>query len=229
MSNPIDFYYWPTPNGWKISIAFEEMGLAHNVMPVDIDNGEQHSAAFRAISPGGKMPAIVDPDGPNGQPISVFESGVILQYLARKSGKFYPNDERARLLVDQWLMWQMSALGPNAGQAHQFLKYAPNYNPPVVIPYAQDRFRDEVKRLYKVLDERLAAQEFVAGDYSIADMAIWPWISRYRRQQQNLDDTPHLKRWFLALWARPAVQAGRNLMVKDSLKFTPANRPELGI
>lgn len=229
MTQPLDIYYWPTPNGWKISIAALEMGLPHRIIPVDINNGAQNEPAFRAISPSGKMPALVDPDGPGGQPISVFESGVILQYMGRKSGKFYPQDERARLLVDQWLMWQMAALGPNAGQAHQFLLYAPRFDPPVVLPYAQDRFRSEVARLYKVLDARLAGEEFVAGEYSIADMAIWPWISRYRRQEQNLDDTPHLKRWFLQLWQRPAVQEGRNLMVAEADRFTPDNRSELGI
>ncbi len=208
----IDLYYWPTPNGWKISIALAEMGLPHAVHLVNIGKGEQFRPEFLAISPNNRMPAIVDPDGPDGAPIAIFESGAILQYLARKTGQFYGATERDRIAVDQWLMWQMGGVGPMAGQAHHFLKFAPNATPPQDIPYAKDRYRSEVARLYTVLNGQLARHAFVAGDFlSIADFAIWPWASLWEGQQQSLEDKPHLARWLQEMAARPGVVAGRAL------------------
>lgn len=207
MTQAIDLYYWPTPNGWKISIALEEMEIPYNLHLINISAGDQFDPAFLKIAPNNRMPAIVDPDGPEGAPISIFESGAILQYLARKTGQFYGDGEKERLSVDQWLMWQMGGLGPMAGQAHHFLKYAPEE-----IPYAKNRYRAEVARLYGVLDRQLAKSEFVAGDnYTIADMAIWPWASLWEGQEQTLVDKPHLARWLDLLWARPSVIAGRAL------------------
>jgi GST-like protein len=207
MQDPIQLYYWPTPNGWKISIALEEMGLPYDVTLIDIGKGDQFAPEFLKISPNNRMPAIIDPDGPDGAPVSLFESGAILQYLARKTGQFYGADERARLIVDQWLMWQMGGVGPMAGQAHHFLKYAPED-----LPYAKDRYRNEVARLYGVLDRQLAESEYAAGpDYTIADMAIWPWASLWEGQQQTLEDKPHLARWLDLMWSRPGVVAGRAL------------------
>jgi GST-like protein len=206
----IDLYYWPTPNGWKITIALEEMGLPYRVNLIDIGAGDQFKPAFLAIAPNNRMPAITDADGPDGAPISLFESGAILQYLARKTGQFGGPTERDRIAVDQWLMWQMGGLGPMAGQAHHFLKYAPNMDPPQDIAYAKDRYRAETARLYGVLDRQLANHEFVAGDfYSIADMSIWGWASLWEGQQQTLDDKPNLKRWLDTVTARAAVQKGR--------------------
>ncbi|SMH40207.1 glutathione S-transferase N-terminal domain-containing protein [Maritimibacter sp. HL-12] len=206
---PIELYYWPTPNGWKITIALEEIGLPYEVRYVDIGKGAQYEPAFLDISPNNRMPAIVDPDGPGGAPISVFESGAILQYLARKSGRFYGEGERDRVAVEQWLMWQMGGLGPMAGQAHHFLKYAPSMDPPQDLPYAKDRYRAEVARLYGVMNRRLADAEFLAGDfYSIADIACYGWASLWEGQEQTLDDKPHLARWLDTLAARPAVRRG---------------------
>ena len=210
MTKPIELYYWPTPNGWKISIALEEMGLPYEVKLIDIGAGDQFKSQFLNISPNNRIPAIVDPDGPEGAPISVFESGAILQYLARKTGLFHGQNERERVAVDQWLMWQMGGVGPMAGQAHHFLKYAPAMTPPNDLPYAKDRYRAETGRLYAILNHQLETHEFVAGDFfSIADMALWPWVSLWRGQQQILDDKPNLDRWLQAVKARPAVQAGR--------------------
>ncbi len=212
MQNPIDLYYWPTPNGWKISIALEEMGLPYTLHLVNIGAGDQFKPDFLKIAPNNRMPAIVDPDGPDGAPVSIFESGAILQYLARKTGQFGGHTERARIAVEQWLMWQMGGVGPMAGQAHHFLKYAPAMDPPNDLPYAKDRYRNETARLYGVLDRQLEKNEFVAGqDYSIADMAIWPWASLWEGQQQTLEDKPHLARWLDTVAARPAVQRGRAL------------------
>lgn len=207
MQDPIQLYYWPTPNGWKASIALEEMGLPYEVNLIDIGKGDQFAPEFLQISPNNRMPAIMDPDGPGGAPVSVFESGAILQYLARKTGRFYGPDERTRLVVDQWLMWQMGGVGPMAGQAHHFLKYVAED-----MPYAEDRYRNEVARLYGVLDRQLAENEYAAGaEFSIADIAIWPWASLWEGQQQTLDDKPHLARWLELMWARPGVVAGRAL------------------
>lgn len=206
---PIELFYWPTPNGWKITIALEEMGLPYEVRFVNIGKGEQFEPGFLKIAPNNRMPAIVDPDGPGGAPISVFESGAILQYLARKTGQFNGDGERDRVAVEQWLMWQMGGLGPMAGQAHHFLQYAPAMDPPQDLPYAKGRYRAEVARLYGVMDRRLAEAEFLAGDfYSIADIACYGWASLWEGQEQTLDDKPHLARWLDALSARPAVQRG---------------------
>ncbi|APX18006.1 glutathione S-transferase (plasmid) [Phaeobacter inhibens] len=212
MAVPIDLYFWPTPNGWKISIVLEEMGLPYTLNLVDIGAGDQFQPDFLKLSPNNRIPAIIDPDGPGDKPISIFESGAILQYLARKTGSFYGATERDRIAVDQWLMWQMGGVGPMAGQAHHFLKFAPAMTPQQDIPYAKDRYRGEVARLYGVLDRQLAQAEFVVGDfYSIADMAIWPWASLWEGQQQDLDDKPHLARWLKTLSDRPGVQRGRAL------------------
>ncbi|MDV4168273.1 glutathione S-transferase N-terminal domain-containing protein [Rhodovulum sp. FJ3] len=209
---PIDLFYWPTPNGWKISIALEEMGLPYTLHLIDIGKGDQFAPEFLKIAPNNRMPAIIDPDGPDGEPVSLFESGAILQYLARKTGQFYGDTVRDQLIVDQWLMWQMGGLGPMAGQAHHFLKYAPLMDPPQDLPYAKDRYRSETGRLYKVLNEQLSKHEYVAGDfYSIADMAIWGWASLWEGQQQTLDDKPHMARWLDTVSARPGVIAGRAL------------------
>ena len=212
MPQPIDLYFWPTPNGWKISIALEEMGLPYETHLVNIGAGDQFQPDFLKISPNNRMPAIVDPEGPDGAPISIFESGAILQYLARKTGRFYGATERDRIAVDQWVMWQMGGLGPMAGQAHHFLKYAPAMDPPNDLPYAKDRYRAETARLYGVMDRQLAQNAYLAGaEYSIADMACWGWASLWEGQQQTLDDKPHLRRWLDEVSARPGVIAGRAL------------------
>lgn len=200
----IDLHYWPTPNGWKVSIMLEELGLPYRIVPVNIGRGEQFKPEFLAISPNNRMPAIVDHEPPGGGPaVSIFESGAILQYLAEKTGRFIPTEVRGRFEVMQWLFWQMGGLGPMAGQAHHFRQYAPEK-----IPYAIDRYTREVARLYGVMNKRLEDREFLAGDYSIADMACWPWVVPYERQGQKLEDFPNLARWFELVKARPAVQRG---------------------
>ena len=196
----IDLYYWTTPNGHKITMFLEETGLPYRLIPVHIGRGEQFQPEFLAISPNNRIPAIVDPDGPGGQPLSLFESGAILLYLADKTGQFIPSDLRGRAEVLQWLFWQMAGLGPMAGQNHHFSQYAPEK-----IPYAITRYVNETNRLYGVLNKRLADRPFVAGEYSIADMASYPWIVPHERQGQNLDDFPHLKRWFATIKERPAT------------------------
>lgn len=197
----IDLHYWPTPNGHKITIFLEETGLPYTIHKVDIGKGDQFKPDFLKIAPNNRMPAIVDhaPTG-GGAPISVFESGAILHYLAEKTGKFLPADVRGKTEVMQWLFWQMGGLGPMAGQNGHFNVYAPEK-----VPYAIERYTKETARLYGVLNKRLADREFVAGDYSIADMASYPWIVPHENHKQNLDDFPHLKRWFDAIKARPAV------------------------
>ncbi|MEL6206702.1 MAG: glutathione S-transferase N-terminal domain-containing protein [Pseudomonadota bacterium] len=211
-ATPIDLYYWPTPNGWKVSIALHEMELPYHLHLINIGKGDQFNPDFLKIAPNNRMPAIVDPDGPDGASISVFESGAILQYLARKTGRFGGSNERERVAIEEWLMWQMGGVGPMAGQAHHFLKYAPKMEPPQVLPYAQDRYRNETGRLYRVLDGQLAKHEFVAGDFfSIADMAIWPWATLWEGQQQTIEDKPNLARWLDTVAARPGVQAGRDV------------------
>lgn len=200
----IDLHYWPTPNGWKISIMLEEAGLPYRLVPVNIGRGEQFKPDFLAISPNNRMPAIVDDDPPGGgAPVSIFESGAILLYLAEKSGQFMPRDLRGRYEVTQWLMWQMGGLGPMAGQAHHFRQYAPEK-----IAYGIDRYTREVNRLYGVMNRRLADRDYLAGDLSIADMAAYPWVIPFKNQGQDLEEFPHLKRWFEALGARPGVQRG---------------------
>ena len=196
----IDVYFWPTGNGKKITIMLEECGMKYNVIPVNINKGDQFKPEFLAISPNNKMPAIVDHDA---QGLALFESGAILQYLAEKAGKLLPRDTPGKFRVLSWLYWQVGGLGPMAGQAHHFLRYAPQQ-----IEYAMHRFRTEVARLYKVMDVQLGSHEYLAGDYSIADVAAWPWVVRHDWQGQNLDDFPNVKRWFQAIGARPAVQRG---------------------
>ena len=201
--NPIELYYWPTPNGRKISVMLEECALPYTVRGVDIGAGEQFEPAFLAISPNNRMPAIVDPDGPDGQPISVFESGAILQYLAAKTGRFGGDTARERVAVSEWLFWQVAGLGPMAGQANHFRHYAAEK-----IPYAIDRYTDEVNRLFGVMNRRLADHEYLAGPYSIADMACVGWTRGWKRYGQEISDFPHLARWLDAVLARPAVQRG---------------------
>lgn len=196
----LELFFFPSPNGLKVSIALEECALPYRITQVDILRGEQFDPAFLAISPNNKIPALRDPDGAEG-PISIFESGAILLYLAEKAGQFLPSATAARFQVMQWLFWQVGGLGPMAGQAHHFRAYAPES-----VPYAIKRYTDEVSRLYSVLDRRLAGREFIAGEYSIADMAVWPWIVPHARQGQSLDDFPQLQRWFETVRNRPAVR-----------------------
>lgn len=218
--SPIELYYWPTPNGWKISIMLEELGVPYAVKYVDIGKGEQFDPDFLKIGPNNRMPVIVDPEGPGGEPVSVFESGAILQYLGRKFGKFYPEDERGRIEVDQWLMWQMGGLGPMAGQTHHFRVYAPE-----TISYAIDRYTNEVNRLYGVMNKRLEDREFLAGEYSIADMACIGWASLWERQGQDIKQFPHLESWIDRLLVRPGVEAGLNLGI-EKRQQTQANMKE---
>lgn len=216
-TSPIDLYYWPTPNGWKITIMLEECGLPYNMIPVNIGKGEQFEPAFLAISPNNRMPAIVDPEGPDGQPISVFESGAILQYLGRKTGKFYPSVERGRVEVDEWLFWQMGGFGPMLGQTHHFRLYAPE-----PVPYAIERYTNEANRLYGVLNRRLAGRDYICGAYSIADMACIGWARGWERQGQDIGQFPHVERWLGTMLARPAV--ARGLKVAEELRSPPAQR-----
>jgi GSH-dependent disulfide-bond oxidoreductase len=203
-TQPIDLYYWPTPNGWKISIMLEELGVPYEVRYVDIGKGEQFAPDFLRIAPNNRMPAIVDPQGPDGAPISVFESGAILMYLGRKFGRFYPtDDERARVQVEEWLCWQIGGVGPMFGQNNHFRNYAPEK-----VPYAITRYENEAHRLYGVLNKRLGGREFVAGNYSIADMAIVGWAKGHETQGIDIGEFPEVKRWLDALLARPAVARG---------------------
>lgn len=204
MARPIDVYYWPTPNGWKVTILLEELDAPYNIIPINIGKGEQFKPEFLKVSPNNRMPALVDhePLG-GGEPLSIFESGAMMEYIAEKHGKFLPKDARGKYEVLQWVYWQMANLGPNSGQANHFRHYAPEK-----IAYGINRYTDEVNRLYGVMDTRLADREYLAGEYSIADMASWPWIVPYERVGQDLNDFPHLKRWFEALKARPAVDRG---------------------
>lgn len=199
----IELYYWPTPNGHKITMFLEEAGLAYDIHPVDISAGDQFKPEFLAFSPNNRMPAIIDRDpADGGEPMTVFESGAILEYLADKTGMFLPKDARGRKAVQEWLFWQVGGLGPMAGQNHHFVIYAPEK-----IPYAITRYVNETNRLYGVLDRRLQGRAFIAGDdYSIADMACYPWIVPWKNQQQTLSDFPDLSRWFRAVAARPATQ-----------------------
>jgi GST-like protein len=200
----IDLYTWPTPNGHKVHIALEELGLDYQVQPINIGQGDQFGEAFLKISPNNKIPAMIDHDGPGGEPVSVFESGAILLYLVEKTGGLIPSDPRARLETLEWLMFQMGGLGPMLGQAHHFRQYAPE-----PIDYAIARYTNEASRLYGVLDRRLADRSWLAGEmYTIADIACFPWIRPYENQGQSLDDYPHLKRWFEAIAGRPAVERG---------------------
>jgi GSH-dependent disulfide-bond oxidoreductase len=212
----IDLYYWTTPNGHKITIFLEEAHVPYRLLPVNIGKGEQFKPEFLRHAPNNRIPAIIDDEpADGGEPISIFESGAILQYLGEKTGRFLPSDVRGRFDVMQWLFWQMAGLGPMAGQNHHFSQYAPER-----IPYATERYVKETNRLYGVLDRRLADREFVAGEYSIADMACYPWIVSHERQGQNLADFPHLQRWFAAIAARPAVRRAYELAKKVNEETT---------
>ncbi len=203
----IELYTWPTPNGHKIHIMLEECGLDYTVHAIDIGAGDQFAPEFLKFSPNNKMPAMIDPDGPGGKPYSVFESGAMLMYLAEKTGKFMPSDMAGRYTVIQWLMFQMGGVGPMLGQAHHFRHYAPRK-----IKYAYDRYTNEARRLYNVVDTRLGEVEYVAGEYSIADMAIYPWMRLHERQGVDIDTIPNLERWLDAISERPAVQKGMEIL-----------------
>jgi len=221
----IDLYYWPTPNGHKVTMFLEEAGMPYRVVPVNIRKGEQFKPDFLAISPNNRMPAIVDHDpAAGGAPISVFESGAILLYLAEKGGVFLPPDIRARIETTEWLFWQVAGLGPMAGQNHHFSKYAPEK-----IPYAIERYVKETARLYGVLDKRLAGRDFLAGSYSIADMAAYPWVVPHEGQGQNLSDFPHVKRWFDRIKARPATLRAYDLAPTFTGNDAPMTEAEKNI
>ena len=200
---PITFYFWTTPNGYKISIMLEELGAPYRVAFVDIGKGEQFAPAFLAVSPNNRIPAIVDPEGPDGQPLAIFESGAILQYLGRKFGAFYPSNERAKADVDQWLFWQVGGLGPMAGQANHFRIDAPEK-----IPYAIDRYTNEVTRLFGVMEKRLSDRQYLAGAYSIADIASFPWARTWQTLAQDIGKFPNVGRWLSRIAERPAVIKG---------------------
>jgi GST-like protein len=204
----IDLYFWNTPNGRKISIMLEEVGLPYKVHAINIAKGDQFTPAFVALNPNSKIPAIVDPEGPDGRPITMFESGAILIYLADKTGKFLPTVARARYEVLEWLMFQMGGVGPMFGQTHHFRRAAPE-----PVPYAIERYTKETRRLYAVMDKRLAGVAYLAGDYSIADMATYPWCARHEWQGVDLNEFPNLKRWYDAVGARPAVARGMAVTV----------------
>ncbi len=199
----IDLYTWATPNGRKISVMLEEVGLPYEVHPVNLSQGEQFKPEFLALNPNNKIPAIVDRDGPDGKPYALFESGAILMYLAEKAGKLMPRATRARYEVIQWLMFQMGGVGPMFGQAHYFIRSSPENE-----SFGVERFLKEVTRLYGVMNKRLGESAFLAGDYSIADIATYPWVARYEMHRTKLEDFPNVKRWFDAISARPAVQRG---------------------
>ena len=202
----IEIHYWPTPNGHKVTIACEEMGVPYEIKPVNIGRGDQFKPEFLAISPNNRMPAIVDPDGPDSQPIAIFESGAILQYLGRKTGLFYPQEERAKVKVDEWVFWQMANFGPNAGQRNHFRNYAPT-----VVPdqrqsaYGAIRYTNEVHRLYGVLNKQLEGKDYITGEYTIADMITWPWVQTRSTAALDLDEFPALKAWQARVEAREAV------------------------
>ena len=219
----IEVYYWPTPNGHKVTIMLEELGLGYCTTPVDITKGDQFKPGFLAISPNNKIPALVDSDGPDGAPIALFESGAILIYLADKTGRLMPREPRARYGVLQWLMFQMASVGPMLGQNHHFRRYAPEK-----IDYAIDRYTNEGRRIYGVIDRRLKDNAYLAGDYSIADIATFPWLRGHKRQGQDIEAFPHLKRWFDAIAARPAVERGLAVM-SDQKPVDPQNKEVFSI
>ena len=222
----IDLYYAPTPNGWKISIMLEEAEIEYNVIPVNLGAGDQFEPEFLKISPNNRMPVIVDHDGPQGEEISVFESGAILMYLGEKSGKFFPQSDRERIRVLEWLFWQIGGLGPMAGQVSHFVNYAPNF--PGDHSYSEKRYKNEYDRLLGVMDMVLEERDYLAGDYSIADMASFPWITAYKRYEVNLDTFKNVRRWFDEIKSRPAVRKGMDVgkenrnfgkgITKESLK-----------
>lgn len=212
----IDLYTWPTPNGHKVHIALEELDLAYTVHPIDIGEGDQFKPEFLKISPNNRVPAIVDQDGPEGKPMSLFESGAILIYLAEKTGKLLAARGNARYIAVQWLMFQMGGIGPMLGQAHHFRAYAPEK-----IPYAIERYTNEAKRLYGVLDHRLGEAEYLAGEYGIADVATFPWLRYWEKQGVTLSDYPNVQRWFEAIERRPAVQRGLKVLAESVNKQQP--------
>ncbi len=217
----IDLYFWMTPNGYKVTIMLEELGWKYNVIPVNIGKGAQFKPDFLKISPNNRMPALVDHEGPDGRPISVFESGAMLMYLAEKAGfQFMPQDMRRRYDVIQWLMFQMASVGPMLGQAHHFRRYAPEK-----IEYAVDRYTNEARRIYGVIDKRAGEAPYLAGEYSIADMATYPWLRTHNWQGQDLNDFPNLKRWYDSIEARPAVQRGLAVM-KDEVERARDQPPD---
>lgn len=205
----IDLYYAPTPNGWKISIMLEEAEIEYNVIPVNLGAGDQFKPEFLKISPNNRMPVIVDHDGPQGEEVSVFESGAILMYLGEKSGKFFPQSDKERIRVLEWLFWQIGGLGPMAGQVSHFVNYAPNF--PGDHSYSEKRYKNEYDRLLGVMDMVLEEREYLAGDYSIADMASFPWITAYKRYEVNLDTFKNVRRWFDEIKSRPAVRKGMDV------------------
>jgi GST-like protein len=209
----IDLHTWSTPNGRKVSIMLEEAGVPYKVFPVDINKDEQFKPEFLALSPNNRIPAIYDHEAK----LALFESGAILMYLAEKTGKFWPKEAKGRWHTVQWLMWQMGGIGPMLGQVHHFVKFNPGK-----APYAEERYLKEAKRLYGVLDRQLAKAEYVAGDYSIADMAIWPWIARFEWQQIDMNEVPNVKRWYTAIAKRPAVKRGYDVPVKQPAIPMPA-------
>jgi len=217
----IDLYFWVTPNGYKVSILLEEIGWKYNVIPVNIGKGEQFKPEFLKISPNNRIPAMVDHEGPGGQPIAIFESGAMLMYIAEKAGwKFMPQDVRRRYEVVEWLMFQMASVGPMLGQAHHFRRYAPEK-----LQYAIDRYTNEAKRIYGVIDKRLGEAPYLAGEYSIADMATYPWLRAHNWQGQKLEDFPNLKKWYEAIEARPAVQRGCAVL-KEVLEKQQGAKPD---
>ena len=205
----IDLYYAPTPNGWKITIMLEEAKLDYKVIPVNLGAGDQFKPEFLKISPNNRMPAIVDKDGPGGEKISVFESGAILMYLGEKSGNFFPQSDKERIKVLEWLFWQVGGLGPMAGQVSHFVNYAPNF--PGDHSYSETRYKNEYDRLLGVMDNVLSEREYLAGDYSIADMASFPWVTAYKRYEVDLDSFQNVRRWFDAIKNRPAVRKGMDV------------------
>lgn len=220
-AKPIELYFWPTPNGYKITTMLEECGLPYEIKPVNIARGDQFKPEFLKISPNNRMPAIVDPDGPGGRPISVFESGAILQYLGRKTGKFYPADERKRVEVDQWLHWQMGNLGPMAGQANHFRRYAPEQ-----IEYAINRYTNECRRLYGILEKRLATRKYICGNLSIADFACIGWARGLERQGQDPKEFPNVMRWIATMQARKATARGLAVRVPEASQVDLAKDKE---
>lgn len=219
----IDLYFWPTPNGYKVTVMCEEVGLKYNVIPVNIGAGDQFKPEFLKISPNNKMPAIIDHDAADGKPLAMFESGAILMYLAEKTGKLMPSDTRGKYNVIQWLMFQMGTVGPMLGQAHHFRRYAPEK-----LEYAVNRYTNEAKRIYNVIDKRLSEAPYLAGDYSIADIATYPWLVPHSMQGQNLEEYPNLNRWFAEMRERPAVKRGFAVMadVIERMRQQAQQRPD---
>lgn len=221
-TKPLELYYWPTPNGWKVSILLEELGVPYDVKLINIGRGEQFAPNFLRIAPNNRMPAIIDPEGPDGKPVSVFESAAILMYLARKFGRFYPvHDARQQIAVEEWLMWQMGGFGPMLGQNHHFNQYAPED-----LPYAKKRYIDETHRLYGVLNKQLDGRDYVADDYSIADMAIIGWATLWERQQIDISEFPNVGAWIDRVRGRPAVERGLGVGGEEREKLQIADDKE---